>query len=162
MTNTKLYLYQTLSDVELYHPDNVDIVRLLGVQLELSGENELDRPHNVDIVRLVDVQLDLRPPTYKEPPDRLTTQVQVGTLSVFNFVEMCMTHNPSLFIEMFMTHNPSLVVEMFMTHNPPLVVQIFINLNPAKTKITLKSLCKTYSISCTLSKLFTKNQQFLR
>ena len=75
---------------------------------------------------------------------------------------MCMTHKPSLFIEMFMTHNPSLVVEMFMTHNPPLVVQIFINRNPAKTKIILKSLCKTYSISCTLSKLFTKNQQFLR
>ena len=67
MTNTKLYLYRTLSDVELYHPDNVDIVRLLGVQLELSGENELDHPHNVDIVRLVDVQLE---PSVDFEPER--------------------------------------------------------------------------------------------
>ena len=59
MTNTKLYLYRTLSDVKLYRPDSVDIVRLLGVQLELSGDDELDRPVDVDIVRLVDVQLEL-------------------------------------------------------------------------------------------------------
>ena len=100
-----------------------------------------------------------QPPTCKEPPDRLTTLVQVGTLIVFNFI-IFITHNLSVFVEMFMTHNPSLFVEMFMTHNPSLVVEIFINLNPAKTKITLKSLCKTYSISCTLSKLFTKTSNF--
>ena len=57
MTNTKLYLYRTLSDVELDHPHSVDIVCLLSVTLELSGESELDRPHNT--VRLLGVQLEL-------------------------------------------------------------------------------------------------------
>ena len=112
MTNTKLYLYRTLSDVELDHPHSVDIVRLLSVTLELAGENELDRPHSVEIVRLVDVRLKLRPPTYKEPTVRLTAQMKVGTLSVFNFRQMCMTHNPSLFVVMCMTHNPSLFTEI--------------------------------------------------
>ena len=59
MTNTKLYLYRTLSDVKLYRPDSVDIVRLLGVQLELSDDDELDRPVDVDLVRLLGVQLEL-------------------------------------------------------------------------------------------------------
>merc|ERR1712105_346817 len=78
---------------------------------------------------LLDVRLKLAPPTHKEPPVRLLSQIKVGTFSVFNFRLMCMTHKPSLFTEMCMTHKPSLFTEMFMTQKSSLFTEMSLNVS---------------------------------